>query len=128
MIQSVLLVMLGAGLGAVGRWLLSLWCNAIFTQFALGTLLANWLGCFFIGIAMGIVLNVPGLSPLSPPIKLFLVTGFLGGGTTFSTFSAEVMDKILDDKWLHAFSIMSLHLLGGLLLTGVGFFIARHFT
>ena len=78
----------GATLGAWLRWGLGLWLNTLHTRVALGTLVANLGGGFIIGMAVAFFSSHPGLSPAW---RLFVVTGFLGGLTTFSSFSAESM-------------------------------------
>lgn len=110
-------ISVGAALGALSRWQLGVWFNGVLSQFACGTLLANLLGCFFIGIAMGLHLN--------DGQKLLFITGFLGSFTTFSSFSLEVGEKLLEEKYCQAFSVMSLHLIGGIVCTLLGMFIAR---
>ena len=83
----VLAISGGAALGANARWLLGLWLNALFPALPLGTLAANLLGGWLIGLALGVFAWLPALAP---EWRLFLVTGFLGALTTFSTFSAEM--------------------------------------
>ena len=106
---NLLLISLGAVAGAIARWLLGLWLNPIFTTFAFGTLIANWVGCLLIGIAMGLSLH--------DQQKLLIITGFLGSFTTFSSFSAELSEKLLTGKWLEFGLTLGLHLVGGILLT-----------
>lgn len=112
-----ILLCFGACLGALLRWQLSLWLNTIWSVSALGVLLANWLGCFLIGICAGLSLNDAN--------KLLIITGFLGSFTTFSSFSIEVVEKIATQKYLEALAVLSLHILGGLLLTGFGLLLIR---
>ncbi|TNG94934.1 fluoride efflux transporter CrcB [Pasteurellaceae bacterium USgator11] len=120
--QTLLLLCGGASLGATARWLLALWLNPLFNQMALGTWLANCLGSLLIGILMGVFLSFP---TVSAEWRLFLITGFLGSFTTFSSFSAEVIEKLLSDKWLNGFGVVSAHLLGALLCTTLGFYLWR---
>lgn len=87
---QILLISFGAVLGALSRWQLGVWLNPLISQFAFGTLLANMIGCFLIGIALG--LNLQESS------KLLLITGFLGSFTTFSAFSAEIGRKTTSRK------------------------------
>lgn len=115
--MNVLLISLGAVLGAITRWQLGVWLNPLFASFAFGTLLANWAGCFLIGIAMGLNLH--------DSQKLLFITGFLGSFTTFSSFSAEVSEKMLAEKYGQALSVLSLHLVGGILLTILGVFLMK---
>lgn len=114
---SILAVSIGAVLGANLRWLLALWLNAAFPAIPPGTLLANWLGAWAIGLALGFFVYVP---QLSPEWRLFVVTGFLGSLTTFSTFSAEMLANVQAEKWGAALVGIGLHVGGSLLMTGLG--------
>lgn len=107
----------GATLGAWLRWGLGLWLNPLFALMPLGTLAANLLGGYLVGAAVTIFhINVD----LSPEVRLLVVTGFLGGLTTFSTFSAEVVGLIRAADYGWALTTASLHLFGSLLMTGLG--------
>jgi fluoride exporter len=116
---SICVIGIGAALGALLRWYLANRLNASFPQLPPGTLVANILGAYLIGIAMAVFLTFPALSP---QWRLLTVTGFLGGLTTFSTFSAEVVTAILDGRALWAISTIAAHVLGSILMTlfGVG--------
>lgn len=118
--MAILWISIGAVLGAAARWWLSVWLNPLFTSLAFGTLIANWAGCFLIGIAMGFSLNEPQ--------KLLLITGFLGSFTTFSSFSAELSDKILTGKYAEFAFTLGLHLVGGIVLTLLGVMLVRMLT
>ena len=107
----------GAALGAWLRWGLGLILNPLFTPFPLGTFAANLLGGYLIGVAVGLF-HLHADWPLV--WKLAVITGFLGGLTTFSTFSAEVVERLLAGQWLWACGIAALHLLGSLLATYLG--------
>jgi CrcB protein len=111
----------GAALGAWTRWGLSLLLNPVFPSLPLGTLAANLTGGLLIGIVMGLA------EPLSLSLatRLLLVTGFLGGLTTFSTFSAETVGLLLKGETAWSALLVAAHLGGSLLLTGVGVLIAR---
>lgn len=85
---SVLAIGAGAAIGANIRWLLGLWLNALFPAVPPGTLVANWLGAWLIGMAIGLFAWLP---QLAPEWRLFLITGMLGALTTFSTFSFETL-------------------------------------
>lgn len=114
---SVLAVAVGAALGALLRWLLSIWLNALLPEIPPGTLLANVVGGYLIGVAMVFFtqqVHVP------PEWRLFVITGFLGGLTTFSTFSAEVMRLLQDGRLAWALGAMAAHLAGSLLATAAG--------
>ena len=89
--MNILLISLGAVMGALLRWGIGLVLNPLFSSVALGTLIANWLGCFLIGIAMGL--------SLGDNQKLLFITGFLGSFTTFSSFSAVLSEKLLIGKY-----------------------------
>lgn len=122
------LVFVGAGTGAVLRWGLGVWWNAAPPGWPWGTLAANLLGGAMVGVAMA-TLDDPaswGLSPgLARQLKLLLVTGFLGGLTTFSTFSSEVIDCVVQGRHGAAFIWAGAHLVGSLALTGTGWMLAR---
>ena len=118
--MTILWISLGAVLGAISRWQLSVWFNGFLSQFAFGTLLANLLGCFLIGIVIGLHLN--------DGQKLLFITGFLGSFTTFSSFSLEVSEKLLTEKYYQALSVIGLHLIGGILCTVLGILLVRFFT
>lgn len=102
------------------RWQLGVWLNPLISQFAFGTLMANVLGCFLIGIALG--LNLQESS------KLLLITGFLGSFTTFSAFSAEIGEKLLQEKWLNAMGIFLLHNIVGIMATVIGVILIKSMT
>ena len=109
----------GAALGAWLRWLLGLWLNPIFVSIPLGTLAANLVGGYLVGVAV-MLFHIN--TSLPPELRLFLVTGFLGGLTTFSSFSAEVVALVRIDAWTMAMAAVSLHLFGSLLMTGLGIY------
>lgn len=116
---AALAVAAGAGFGALGRWWLTLQYNASLAMFPLGTLLANLIGGYFIGLALAFFAEHPSLSP---EWRLFLVTGLLGGLTTFSTFSAEMFNLLQQGRYAWAFMGVAGHLLGSLFMTALGFF------
>jgi len=108
---------LGGALGAWSRWLLGLALNPLIQGIPLGTLVANLVGGYLVGLAIGFFhLH----APLAPALKLFVITGFLGGLTTFSSFSAEVMERFLADQFTLALSLVGLHLFGTLAMTWLG--------
>ena len=96
MFQSIFLVSAGAALGASLRWGLGLWLNSLFSSFAFGTLVANFIGCFLMGILVAAFWIFP---QFSSEWRLFLVTGFLGALTTFSSFSGEVIEHFFKEEW-----------------------------
>jgi CrcB protein len=107
----------GAAIGAWGRWGLSLMLNALFPFLPLGTLVANLVGGYLMGISMGLV-ALGGL--LSPELRLFVTTGFLGGLTTFSTFSAESVTLFSRGEYGWASLHLLGHVLGSMLMTALG--------
>jgi CrcB protein len=117
LIYSLLAIGLGAACGATLRWSLGLWLNSTVPQLPLGTLSANLLGGYLIGLAMAFFLQNPALSP---EWRLFIITGFLGGLTTFSTFSAETVTLLLRGQYLWGAGIIAAHLAGSLLMTILG--------
>ncbi|MBF0098517.1 MAG: fluoride efflux transporter CrcB [Magnetococcales bacterium] len=115
----ILSVGLGAALGALLRWWLGLLFNPLFPTVPMGTLAANLLGGYLIGMAVAFFSHY---TALPPEARLFLVTGFLGGLTTFSTFSAEVVGLLLQQEYLWAVTAASGHLFGSLAMTLLGIF------
>jgi len=112
---------IGAACGAWLRWGLALLLNPIFPTVPLGTLTANLAGGFIIGVLMGLAEPIH----LSLTLRLLLVTGFLGGLTTFSTFSAETMNLVLRGQYAWGCVVIATHLVGSLALTGAGALLAR---
>ena len=113
----VALLCIGASLGALARWQLSLWLNAGTHWLPVGTLTANLAGGWLIGLLVAIFQAHPDIDPLW---RLALITGFLGALTTFSTFSMETVQLLEADRLGHAFALTALHLAGSLALTWVG--------
>ncbi|MEB3767032.1 fluoride efflux transporter CrcB [Acinetobacter sp. MD2] len=109
-------IALGSILGGWGRWFLGLKLNAIYPNIPLGTLTVNLVGGFIIGFAIAFFAQ----SNLSPNYKLFVVTGFCGGLTTFSTFSVEMVTLLQSGKWTMAITAIALHVCGSLLCTVLG--------
>jgi len=112
-----LAVGMGAMLGAWLRWGLGLWLNPVYPSLPAGTLTANLVGGYCIGVAIAFFSQHPGLAP---EWRLLLITGFLGALTTFSTFSAEVVTMIARGQYGWALSTAGLHLFGSLGATGLG--------
>ncbi|MGH8505097.1 MAG: fluoride efflux transporter CrcB [Stenotrophobium sp.] len=121
-LMSAIAVGTGAALGALLRWWLGAMFNPLFPTIPMGTLAANWLGGFIMGIAMGLIANYQALSP---ELRLFLTTGFLGGLTTFSTFSAETVTLFLRTQYGWAFAAILMHVAGSLAMTLLGFYSYR---
>lgn len=107
----------GAALGAWLRWGLGIALNPLFPTVPLGTLAANLIGGYLVGFAVALFHQHAGLSP---ELKLFLITGFLGGLTTFSTFSAEVVALIERAQYGWALAAAGGHLVGSLAMTALG--------
>jgi CrcB protein len=121
-LTSILVISCGAALGALLRWYLAARFNQLFPQLPPGTLAANLLGGYLIGIAMALFIAFPGLSP---QWRLLTVTGFLGGLTTFSTFSAEVVTALLAGQGVWALSTIASHVCGSVVMTLLGVFTVR---
>jgi CrcB protein len=122
---SVIAICIGACLGALSRWQLGLWLNPDANSdsiFPWGTLAANLVGGYLIGVCVGLFQNFP---QLDPAWRLLLVTGFLGALTTFSTFSAEVVGMLQQGRLLLALGTASVHLMGSLVLTYFGLITIR---
>lgn len=122
-IYSAIFVFTGAGLGALLRWLLGSQLNPVFPSLPLGTLAANLLGGLLVGVAIAWFARHPGLAP---EIRLLIITGFLGGLTTFSTFSAEVVGLYSRGEYLWALGTVAAHLMGSLLMTALGLALGYH--
>lgn len=107
----------GAALGAWLRWGLGIALNPLFPTVPLGTLAANLIGGYLVGFAVALFHQHAGLSP---EMKLFIITGFLGGLTTFSTFSAEVVALLERAQYGWALAAAGGHLAGSLAMTALG--------
>ena len=108
----------GAMLGAWLRWALSAWLNALQPAVPPGTLAANLIGGYLVGIAVAYFTSHPSIAP---EWRLFAITGFLGGLTTFSTFSAESVALLQNARYLAALAHCGLHLAGSIVATIAGF-------
>jgi fluoride exporter len=124
MIKNLLIIGGSAAVGAWIRWGLGIICNPIFPVLPLGTLVANLSGGFLIGGAIGVMSSH---TFLSEGVRLALMTGFLGGLTTFSTFSAEVVTMFLRGEYMWASLSVFFHLGGSLLFTLLGLFFVKLF-
>ncbi|MEB6590790.1 MULTISPECIES: fluoride efflux transporter CrcB [Pseudomonas] len=122
MYLSLFSVVVGGSAGCVLRWLLGLRLNSLFPGMPFGTLLVNLVGGFIIGGAMAFFIRWPNLDPAW---RLLLTTGFCGGLTTFSTFSAEVVSMLMHGRYGWAMATVSAHVLGSLLMTFAGFALVR---
>ncbi len=117
MLLAITAISLGAALGAVLRWLLGLGLNHLLPTLPLGTLAANLVGGYLVGLAVALFAQGPALAP---EWRLFVITGFLGGLTTFSTFSAEVVQALQQGRTGWAAATVVVHVSGSLLLTLAG--------
>ncbi|MGB2831669.1 MAG: fluoride efflux transporter CrcB [Methylotenera sp.] len=115
--NGFLAVGVGAAMGAWMRWGLGLMLNATLPALPLGTLAANLIGGYFMGLFMGLFSMT---STFSPELRLFVMTGLLGGLTTFSTFSAEAVTLLSRGQYGWAATHILLHVLGSLAMTGLG--------
>lgn len=115
--HSVLAISIGASLGALARWQLGVWLSAPGSWMPWGTLAANLIGGYLIGVAVGVFQAWPDLDPVW---RLLLITGFLGGLTTFSAFSAEVVGFLTAGRLGMALVTALLHVSGSLLMTWLG--------
>lgn len=114
---AVLAICIGACLGALARWQLGLWLSPGGALIPWGTLAANLIGGYLVGVCVGVFQQWPELDPVW---RLALVTGFLGALTTFSSFSAEIVAMLQQARYALALGTASLHLLGSLALTVLG--------
>jgi len=116
MILPVMAICIGASLGALARWGLGLWLTPG-GLLPWGTLAANLVGGYLIGVAIAAFQAMPQLDPVW---RLLLITGFLGGLTTFSSFSAEVVEFLMAGRYGLALLTAGLHVLGSLAMTVLG--------
>ncbi len=116
-LYAFLAVGIGAAIGAWLRWGLGLWLNPALPQLPLGTLFANLIGGYLVGLAVAFFMQHPGLSP---EWRLLIITGFLGGLTTFSTFSVETVTLLARGQYAWSMAIIAAHLGGSLLMTVLG--------
>jgi CrcB protein len=117
MLNSIVAISFGASCGAVLRWFLGTWLNALFPTIPPGTLAANLIGGYLIGVALAVFAGLPGIAP---EWRLLVITGFLGGLTTFSTFSAEVTTLLQQERVLWAGATIGLHVVGSVTMTVAG--------
>ena len=118
MVGEFAAVGVGAAFGAWLRWGFSAWLNPRLPHFPLGTLAANLVGGYLVGFAVAYFL---ARHDLPPHWRLFVITGFLGGLTTFSTFSAEVTELLSSGEYATGALLAAAHLAGSLVLTAAGF-------
>ncbi len=119
---SAAAIFMGAGLGALSRWGLGLAMNPLFPSMPLGTLAANVLGGLLMGVAMALFAH---FETVSPALRLAITTGFLGGLTTFSTFSGETVDQFLRGEPGWACLTIASHVVASLAATFLGIVMVR---
>ncbi len=117
MFTSIASISVGAAVGAVLRWFLSTQLNSLFPMIPAGTLAANLIGGYLIGVAVTLFAQYPSIPP---EVRLLVVTGFLGGLTTFSTFSSEVVSRLQEGRVMWALGAISVHVAGSLGMTLLG--------
>ena len=115
--KSIIAVFIGAGIGALLRWWLGLTLNSYLPSVPPGTLAANLIGGYIIGVA---VASFGASTALAPEWRLFVITGFCGGLTTFSTFSSEIVNLLQQGRSRSACGAATLHLGGSVLMTFAG--------
>ena len=113
---NIFAICMGASLGALSRWGLGLWLSTG-TGLPWGTLASNLIGGYLIGVCIALFQAMPELDPVW---RLALVTGFLGALTTFSSYSAEVIGLLQQQRLAAALSWAAIHLVGSLCMTYVG--------
>ena len=117
MIRSIVAISVGASLGALLRWWLGLALNALWPTVPPGTLVANLVGGYLVGLAIAFFATY---SAIAPEWRLFVITGFCGGLTTFSTFSAEIVTLLQQGRATWALAAAGAHLAGSVLATVAG--------
>ena len=115
--KSVLTISIGAALGALLRWQLGIKLNSLFPTIPPGTLVANLVGAYLIGLAIAFFSS---FSAISPEWRLLIITGFCGGLTTFSTFSAELAMLLQQGRISWALGAAAAHVAGSVLMTIAG--------
>jgi CrcB protein len=116
-LYAFIAVGLGAAIGAWLRWGLGMWLNPAVAELPMGTLAANLIGGYLVGFSIAFFMQHPGLSP---EWRLLIITGFLGGLTTFSTFSAETVSLLVRGQYVWGTAIIAAHLGGSLVMTVLG--------
>ena len=117
MIRAVLAICVGASTGALLRWVLGLRLNALVPLLPVGTLAANLIGGYVVGVAVAYFADTPHLSP---EWRLLVITGFCGGLTTFSTFGLDTLRLVEDGSWLVAGAYVTASLVVGLAAVAAG--------
>ncbi len=120
--KIVFSIIIGASLGALLRYGISVKLNPIFPSIPLGTLTVNWIGSFIMGITICIVMHS---AALPKELIIGVVSGFLGSLTTLSTFSAETFELIIKKEYLYTCLQIVLHVAGSIGLVALGFFLCK---
>ncbi|MDB6087442.1 MAG: chromosome condensation rane protein [Gammaproteobacteria bacterium] len=115
--KSIVAICVGGSVGSLLRWWLGMLLNAHFPTMPPGTLTANLIGGYIIGLAVAFFAT---FSAVAPEWRLFVITGFCGGLTTFSTFSAEIVALLQQGRTLWAVGAAATHLAGSILMTFAG--------
>jgi fluoride exporter len=115
--SPVVAISVGAAAGALLRWQLGVQLNSFFPVLPPGTLAANLIGGYIIGISIAYLAQAPSIAP---EWRLLIITGFCGGLTTFSTFSAEVVTRLQEGRLVWAVGAIALHVTGSLIMTFAG--------
>ena len=115
--RAILAISIGSALGALLRWALGARLNGLFPAIPPGTLAANLIGGYIIGVAVAYFAQA---QDIAPEWRLFIITGFCGGLTTFSTFSAEVVSQLQEGRLSAAVGAIGVHVVGSLLMTLAG--------
>ena len=115
--KTILAISVGAAVGALLRWALGLKFNSLFPDIPPGTLLSNLIGGYIIGVAIAYFATAPGISS---EWSLLIITGFCGGLTTFSTFSAEVVSLLQEGRAAMAGGAVAVHVVGSVVMTFLG--------
>lgn len=115
--KSIAAICVGASLGALLRWALGVQLNGLFPTVPPGTLIANLLGAYLVGLAIALFASLPGVAP---EWRLLVMTGFCGGLTTFSAFSAEIVALLQQGQSLWALGAVAAHVTGSVLMIFAG--------
>jgi CrcB protein len=115
--KSIIAISIGASLGALLRWWFGAQLNSLFPTVPPGTLAANLVGGYIVGIAIAFFATY---SAIAPEWRLLVITGFCGGLTTFSTFSAEIVTLLQQGRSMWALGAAAVHLFGSVLMTLAG--------
>jgi CrcB protein len=115
--KAIVAIAIGSIAGGLLRWLFSMQFNALYPAIPPGTLLANLVGGFIVGVAVAYFASAPGIAP---EWRLLIITGFCGGLTTFSSFSAEVVNLLMQGRLALAAGAVAVHVAGSLTMTFAG--------